>query len=583
MSIVLTLATLGFQPFFSNIAYADTGSFTYNSVENGIMITGYYGEEVNLTIPQEIGGQAVVGINEYAFLGYTNLTSIVIPESVISIGGNAFLNCSNLAEVRFMGNAPTLGQDVFFNCSSELLIYYDPMKIGFYNPWNGYTAKEYIAEPEVTPIPVIGAVTGITLDNVYTSLIAGESMDLVPTIFPLDAVNKNIYWSSSDTRVVTVDETGTINAILGGNATITVTTEDGGFTAICSINVYNQLTTPRNELAVPQNYDTVKLTWTKAPEAIAYEIYRYKVSEDDYIKIATVQANEYIDTGLRTGTVYNYKIRSYRIINDAAVYSEFTPVIVVKTLNKSIGSSYFLFMSNFNNRNKVVARATELHYGDPSNTCALTVSEGLRRLGINIPTSTMRTNEVEDHIRARGWKREMNISLLQPGDICFTTDVYGHLLGGHSTHVFTFMSWANKEKTLMNICDNQTSGYGTVLHTRTIFSSRITDATAFFYHTNIDKVSSILKIPSTVTANSSSYNKVKISWKAAPSAYGYKIYRATYKSGSYVNIGTTSSSSITDTKVVKGKTYYYKVRAYNHIGSSIIYGCYSAILATKPV
>jgi fibronectin type 3 domain-containing protein len=176
----------------------------------------------------------------------------------------------------------------------------------------------------------------------------------------------------------------------------------------------------------------------------------------------------------------------------------------------------------------------------------------------------------------------MNLNLLQPGDIAFTTDKYGNLLGGHSTHTFIFMSWANKEKTLMNICDNQARTYGSVLHVRPIYNTSLTDATAFFYHTSIPTVSSILKLPAAASVNSVAYNKVKITWDAAPGAYGYKLYRSSSKYGTYSYIGVTRNTDYTDSSVSTGRTYYYKVRAYNYAGTSIVYGDYSDVLNATP-
>ena len=555
---------------------ADTGGFTYNISQSGISITDYNGADRNLIIPQQIDGYVVVGISQSAFSDAT-LTSIVIPESVTYIGNNAFANCSNLTSIRFMGDAPTIGEQVFVNCPPGLIIYYDPNKSGFDSTWNGIRAVAYTPTSDGSP-----SVTGITLDTTSATLMVGETMTLLPTVSPAEASNKNISWTSSNPSIVSIDFSGKMNALKTGNAVISAMTEDGAFTATCSITIINCIAVPDGEIALAQNYDKVKVSWKGVSYATGYEVYRYKVASENYIKIATVSSTEFNDSGLKTGTKYSYKLRAYQTLNGKTFYSDFTPAISVKTLNKSIGSTLFLYMSSSNNRNSVFNKAVALHYGNPSNTCAITVSEAFRRLGLEIPTSTVRTNQVEDHLVARGWKREMNLSLLQPGDICFTTDKYGNLLGGHSTHVFIFMGWANKEKTLMNICDNQVSRYGSVFHTRSIYETSMTDATAFFYHTDQTNISSILKLPSPVNAAALTYESVKISWKAPASAYGYKIYRSTSRYGSFVNIASTKNTSYISNNLTTGKTYYYKVRAYNYIGPATIYGSYSDIIGIAP-
>jgi len=579
--IYIALVAVLFIMAFPQSAYADTGNFTYIITESGVVITGYEGEDSNLNIPKEIEGLTVVEIGENAFSDSVTLTDIVIPEGITNIGDSAFDNCTNLVGVRFSGDAPTIGDLVFRNCSTDLVIYYDPDKNGFDNPWNGLFAEAYPVETEPSETEPI-AVTGIILNKTTAVLKVGASLRLKPTVNPTDAENQNISFSSNNTDIITVDEEGILSAKSKGEAIITATTVDGGFTATCVVTVCDPLLVPSGEFAAPLSYDTIKISWSEVSEAAAYKIYRAKAADGVYSKIGTVNNTEFIDRGLKKGTVYYYKVRAYKIIKDVTIHSKYTSVIRVNTLDESIGATLFLYMSNINNRDNVFKRAVEIHYGDPTNTCAITVSEAFRRINLSIPTTTVRTNQVEDQLKARGWKREMDLTLLQPGDICFTTDKYGNYLGGHSTHVFIFMGWANKEKTIMNICDNQVYRYGSVFHTRPIFRTSLTDATAFFYHTDLPSVSSILKIPSAVKADPIAYNKVKLSWKAADSAYGYYIYRATSKYGSYTRLASARSTTYTDATVATGKTYYYMVRAYNNIGTTKIYGSYSDKYSAMP-
>lgn len=81
-----------------------------------------------------------------------------------------------------------------------------------------------------------GAVTGITLDQTKVTLDMGKTIQLVATIAPEDAINKKITWTS-DSKAASVDENGLVKADTVGTATITATTEDGGYTATCVITV----------------------------------------------------------------------------------------------------------------------------------------------------------------------------------------------------------------------------------------------------------------------------------------------------------------------------------------------------------
>ena len=70
----------------------------------------------------------------------------------------------------------------------------------------------------------------------------------------------------------------------------------------------------------------------------------------------------------------------------------------------------------------------------------------------------------------------------------------------------------------------------------------------------------------------------KLTWTALKdNATGYRIYRKT-KGGKYAKVKTitkTSTSSWTNKGLKKGKTYYYKVRAYKSITSGELWGAYS--------
>ncbi|MBR1956557.1 MAG: Ig domain-containing protein [Bacteroidales bacterium] len=84
----------------------------------------------------------------------------------------------------------------------------------------------------VKPIPV----ESISLSKAEAVLTEGDSITLEAEIYPENATNKNMVWTSSDNTVATVTN-GKVNAIKVGNSTITVTTEDGNRTATCNITV----------------------------------------------------------------------------------------------------------------------------------------------------------------------------------------------------------------------------------------------------------------------------------------------------------------------------------------------------------
>jgi hypothetical protein len=92
------------------------------------------------------------------------------------------------------------------------------------------------------------SVASISLDKASMPLDVGESGNLVATILPADATNKNVSYSSSNPNVASVSGTGLtaiVTAASAGPATITVTTADGSKTATCDVTVTE-----------PDSYDT---------------------------------------------------------------------------------------------------------------------------------------------------------------------------------------------------------------------------------------------------------------------------------------------------------------------------------------
>ncbi len=90
--------------------------------------------------------------------------------------------------------------------------------------------------------PTTVPVTGVSLNKASTTLTVGTSETLTATVLPDNATNKAVTWSSNDSTVATVDESGKVTAVAPGEATITVTTEDGSKTATCTVIVHTATT-----------------------------------------------------------------------------------------------------------------------------------------------------------------------------------------------------------------------------------------------------------------------------------------------------------------------------------------------------
>jgi len=90
---------------------------------------------------------------------------------------------------------------------------------------------------------VVRLATGVTLDREDCTLVVGrDTAQLIATVTPIDAYNKNITWSSGNDRIAKVDANGLVTPVSSGTAVITVTTEDGAFTDSCTVTVGSPVT-----------------------------------------------------------------------------------------------------------------------------------------------------------------------------------------------------------------------------------------------------------------------------------------------------------------------------------------------------
>ena len=143
------------------------------------------------------------------------------------------------------------------------------------------------------------AVTGVRLDNTRITVGVGGTWQLNATVEPEDAENKSVTWESSDESVATVDENGLVTGKSAGSATVTVRTEEGGYTAQCMVNVEGDETVAVTGVRLDNTGITVGVggTWqlnaTVEPEDAENKSVTWESSDES---VATVDEN-----GLVTG------------------------------------------------------------------------------------------------------------------------------------------------------------------------------------------------------------------------------------------------------------------------------------------
>ncbi|MHC5217250.1 Ig-like domain-containing protein [Enterococcus sp. LJL128] len=161
------------------------------------------------------------------------------------------------------------------------------------------TQFEILSEPAMAMKVRIGSaaqppvsVTGVTLAPVNLELSVGENRQFTATVSPSNAANKKVSWSSSNTGVATVSNTGLVTAKAAGSTTITVVTEDGRKTASSTVTVTAgsipvQEITLNKTSTIMEKGKTFRFTATIKPAEASNKVVEWSSSDNNVATVGT--------------------------------------------------------------------------------------------------------------------------------------------------------------------------------------------------------------------------------------------------------------------------------------------------------
>lgn len=264
----------------------------------------------------------------------------------------------------------------------------------------------------------------------------------------------------------------------------------------------------------------VTLSWSKAAaDVTGYRIYRYDATADKYVYLKSTKSRSYSDEDVSSGKTYQYRVSCYWTIGGTNYYGNYSSVVSVTTPPAKV--------SNVSTEKK--------------SSTYLTLS----------------------------WKK---------------------VSGASGYRVYKYNTKTKAYEKVTTIASGSTTSYKvTGLASATEYQFKVRaykktdDATVWGSCSSVYKESTNpLKTKNLKLSTKSS--AVTLSWSKVTRSSGYAVYRYDSKTKKYVRIATIKSGKTVtykDTKLKKGSTKHYKVRAYKTYNGTNYYGAYSDIVSIK--
>lgn len=289
-----------------------------------------------------------------------------------------------------------------------------------------------------------------------------------------------------------------------------------GYSGYCSPLSGKTLVKTKITSVVSKNSKTLTVKWKKISGASGYTVQRSTSKSGGFKTVATIKKGStvsYNDADVKAGKTYYYRVRAYKSTDGKKGYSSYSTAVSGKAAPK-----------------------TSINYVISSGSSALKIGwkeiDGAWGYRIRRSTSESGSYETIDVVTGAG-KTSYTDKKLKAG----------------KTYYYK-IEVINKVHGTKGYSGNSKAVSGTVLKATTITKAQENSGTA-----------------------------MTITWKKIAGADGYQIYRSTSKNGTYDKVGVVkgmSTAKYKDETLAAGKTYYYKVRAYQKSGTKTGTATFSA-------
>lgn len=249
------------------------------------------------------------GTNDPYMASVAALEAIVIPLQAISINSDSSNLYVSYKDTLKLITTPVnaTNRNLVYKSSNDTIATVDLNGIVTGKKAGIVTIKATSAENNFTAIKTYTViyipVTTLTLDSTAANVFVGSTLQLNATITPAKASNKGVLWTSSDTTLAKVSNTGLISGIKQGNVIITATSADNpAIAAASNIHVANVLATGltlQPSTAIIGERDTLRVIPTFIPANTSIKKVTWNSSDPT---LATVDSAGFI-TAIKRGTV----------------------------------------------------------------------------------------------------------------------------------------------------------------------------------------------------------------------------------------------------------------------------------------
>ncbi len=346
-----------------------------------------------------------------------------------------------------------------------------------------------------------------------------------------------------------------------------------------------------------------KLTWNAVSGATSYRVFRSESRGTGYSLLGTTTATSYVNTGAAVGKTYYYRVKAVNSVGTSG-YSNIVsgkaktaaPAAPSVTIgNSSTGKPQLTWKAVSGAVKYEVYRSTRQNSG--YSLLGTTTSTSYVNTGASTGTTYYyRVKAVNRDGMASGY------SNIVSGKAKAAAPAAPSVTAGNSSTGKPRLTWkAVSGAVSYRIYRSESRGTGYSLLGTTSSTSYVNTGAAagktYYYrvkavnrdgmasgYSNIvsGKAKAAAPAAPSVTAGNSSTGKPRLTWKAVSGAVSYRIYRSESRGTGYSLLGTTSSTSYTNTGAKAGKTYYYRVKAVNRDGMASAYSNIVSGKATLP-